>query len=431
MAYIKQHSKNTYQITVRNGKDSNGKYIRVTMNYTPKETAPSKIKKEVAAVAADFEKRVQEGRYYSGEKNTFKNVSDLWIRDHVVRNVTPNIAHGYQAMLDNRICPAIGHLPIGRITPLNLNDLYHSMSDDGLAASTIRRYHSVVSGVFKFAYNGGLIEKNPCDRVTLPRVGKRYKYKVWTSEQLEVFFNAVTSQYTFHVLERHRVDSSGNVYRISGYDVEKHLSSMYICLFTLIFFSNARRGEICCLTWEDVDFKSSELSITKAVSCVKGEGLVVKEPKTASGNRRISLPDRCMTALKSWRKEEIRLSFELGTMWEGYTGRDFDKNYIFIQKHSGKMLHVDTISDKFREIVKRYNESCDDPVDRLPEIRLHDLRHTGASLLLSEGVDVITVSHRLGHAKPSTTMDIYSHAFPSKDQEASSALDNMIRKAKS
>lgn len=426
MAYIEKRGANSYRIKVNTSSHITGKPAVHFLTYHPKETAPSKVKKELLAVAADFEARVKEGRIYSGEKSTFQDIARLWIRDYVKDNATLKTREEYERMLSRRILPVIGSLPIARISPLTVNDLYRSMIGEGRAASTVRRYHCVVSGVFRFAYKAGIIENNPCDRVTLPKLGRNYKYSIWTEDQIEVFFKALKGHFTTHVRERHRIDSKGNVYPVSAYDVERHISSMYYALFQLSIFSSCRRGEIACLTWEDIDFSRKELSVTKAVSLTKSEGVTIKAPKTSSGVRRITLPQRCISALKEWKKDEIRISFELGSKWEGYSGRDFDKNFIFIQKDSGKMIHADSIGSKFKEIVQYYNDSCEDPADRLPEIRLHDLRHTGASLLIANGVDVVTVSHRLGHAKPSTTMDIYSHAIPLKDQHASDVLDQLI-----
>lgn len=424
MASIQKRGKNSYRISVTAGSDAQGLPIRRTMTYRPKETAESKIRKELQAVAADFERQIQEGRFYDGDKLTFRTMSEKWL-EAVEKNDTRKTADGYRRTLEYRIYDAIGELPMQKVTPLQLQDLYHGMLDQGLSVGTVKRHHAIISGVFKYAYKMDLIQSNPCDRVTLPKGGKRYKYQIWDEQQIDTFFAALRQQYTCHYAERHRTDSGGSVYEIKAYDVEKAVSSMFTAMYMLSIFSSARRGEICPLTWEDIDFSRKELSINKAVSATQ-DGMQIKAPKTEAGYRRITLPDRCLNALREWKKDEIRLSFELGSMWQGFTGREFDRNFIFIQRDSGLMIHVDTITQKFQEIVRRYNDGCEDPADRLPEIRLHDLRHTGASLLLAHNVDIITVSHRLGHAKPSTTMDIYSHAIPSRDREASDVLDRIV-----
>ena len=424
MPSIRKTGKNSYQIEVTAGSDENGRPIRKFMSYRPKATAETKREKELQAVASDFERRIQDGKFYDGDMLQFRKIADRYL-ETIERTDTAHTADGYRSSLENHIYPAIGNLRMAKITPVHIQDIYNGMIDDGLAIGTVRRHHVIVSGVFKYAYKMGLIESNPCDRVTLPKAPRHFQYRIWTEEQIDTFFAALKEQHTYHYAERRRKDSAGNVYRIKAYDVEKAVGSMFTAMYMLAIFSSARRGEICPLTWEDVDFVRKELRINKAVSATKG-GMRIKSPKTEAGVRRITLPDRCLNALKEWRKDQIRLSFELGSMWQGYSGKDFDKNCIFIQRDSGLMIHVDTIGQKFTKIVQTYNEGCKDPADRLPDIRFHDLRHTGASLLLAHNIDVVTVSHRLGHAKPSTTMDIYSHAIPSRDKDASDVLDRIV-----
>ena len=102
-----------------------------------------------------------------------------------------------------------------------------------------------------------------------------------------------------------------------------------------------------------------------------------------------------------------------------------DDNTVFIADDGG-MMDISTIRKRFLSIVKRYNEQCEKESDRLPEIRLHDLRHTTASILLSQGCDIATISQRLGHSKVSVTLDIYSHALPENDQTAADILERML-----
>ena len=106
----------------------------------------------------------------------------------------------------------------------------------------------------------------------------------------------------------------------------------------------------------------------------------------------------------------------------------FDNNTIFIQIDNGLPVHLSTPGHKFAEIIELYNKKCEKEEDRLPKIRLHDLRHTGATLLLSRNMDIETVSRRLGHSKASVTLDIYGHALPEHDKQASDTLEMMFKK---
>ena len=415
---------NAYLITVCDGVDANGKTVRKHMTFHPTETAPTKIQKEVQRAASDFEKRVKSGAYYEGDRMSFRDLAEKWYQTYANQNISLSIREGYHRMLENLIYPAIGTMPITKIKPLNLQEIYDGLLGKGRSASTIRNYHKVISSIFKAAYNWNLIEMNPCDRVVLPKITQRYNYTIWSPEQVQLFFDALKTEYTIKYKERHRTDGSGNEYAVAAYDVNRSVSSMYIALYTLLLYTSARRGEVCALTWNDVDFEAHEINIDKAVSNTH-HGQIIKGTKTAAGTRRIYVQDQVLDALRTWKEDQQELSLQLGSMWQGYSGDDYDMNYIFIQKDSGKMIYIDTIGQKFHDIINAYNETA--PKEKqLPVIRLHDLRHTGASLMIANGVDFVTVSKRLGHAKPSTTLDIYSHALPSKDRAAADVLASLI-----
>ena len=114
----------------------------------------------------------------------------------------------------------------------------------------------------------------------------------------------------------------------------------------------------------------------------------------------------------------------MGSAWNGHRNCDddsFDKNRLFIQA-DGSPVHFSTPGHKFAEIIDMYNASVEDESEKLPKIRLHDLRHTSATLLLSLGTDIETVSRRLGHSKASVTLDIYGHGLPEDERKATDSL---------
>ena len=425
MAYIEKRSDNSYRITVYGSAGADGKLKRKTMTFHPKEKAPTKIKNEVNTAAMDFERKVKEGKLLDGEHMTFQEFSSFWLESYASKNVSPYQYTMYEKMLAQRICPEIGRLTLAGIKPLHLMELYASMEKAGSSQNTIRKYHSLIRNILNAAYRWELISDSPCNRVSLAPQKEKYKYKIWTPEQVQLFLRALDGKYSLHYNERIRADGSGKDYVVSSYDVEKSVSPMFVALYYVMIYSSIRRGEAAALTWQDVDFKKKEISISKAVSKDYNQQYIIKSPKTASGFRKISLPDIVFAKLRAWRVAEMELMLQLGSKWEGFPRKDFDKNCVFIQQTNGKMIYADTIGLKFREILAWYNEQAPEE-EQLPHIRLHDLRHTGASLMIANNIDVVTVSHRLGHAKPSTTMDIYSHALPTKDRAASDMLENIL-----
>lgn len=429
MAHISKVG-DSYKITVYCGTDLDGRKLKKSKNFRPTETAPSKIEKEVQAAAADFERAVLSGQLYEGDNMTFRTFAEkFWFPGYAEKNLSLSVQHDYRRKLENRIYPAIGSMKLSRITAIHLNQIYDGILKDGFKAVSVKRYHATLQSIFKYAYRSGIIRENPCLRCTLPKEKEKYEHRIWTPEQVDTFFQALRNSFTVnhHIPAREQLLPNGSVCKVPEFefDTEKSVSSMFIALFTLCIYSSARRGEVAALTWEDIDFDNREIRISKAVAFT-GKEQIIKTPKTVSGNRKITVPVKCLNALKEWKREEMELAMQLGTLWEGYIGKEFNKNFVFIQRDSGKLICIDTISQKFKKIVKDYNSGCKKDSEKLPEIRLHDLRHTGASLLIAAGEDIITVSHRLGHAKPSTTMDIYSHALPLKDKEASDRLERII-----
>ena len=174
----------------------------------------------------------------------------------------------------------------------------------------------------------------------------------------------------------------------------------------------------------------------------------MKDPKTKAGIRDITITKSTIDLLTQWKKEQRSLCMKMGTAWKGH--RDvikggkridsFDDNTIFIQIDTGLPVHLSTPGHKFAEVIDLYNSACEREAvqantkaektmilnKRLPKIRLHDLRHTSATLLRSKGVPIETISRRLGHSKTSVTWDIYDHALPEDDQKASDAMEELF-----
>lgn len=187
--------------------------------------------------------------------------------------------------------------------------------------------------------------------------------------------------------------------------------------YHLAIFCGLRKGELIALEWSDLDFTENSVSITKSTSMIDGE-MITKKPKTNSLIRKISVPVSVMQLAKQYRKEQLRHKLSLGSDWRG-------QNYIFIQ-WNGQQMHPDTPYKKFKKIIKRYNNIVTDEKDKLPDIPLHGLRHTSATLLISQNIDVKTVSNRLGHSQTSTTIDIYTHALKQLDKKAAEMLDELL-----
>ena len=283
------------------------------------------------------------------------------------------------------------------------------------------------------------MKENPCTRCDdLPTIETKSgnDLSFFTEDQARRFLkNALTMEYDYTIRSHTRkLEKTGETYDVPEYTEKRKVPLQWRIYFTMAIYGQMRRGEMCALTWDDIDFENHVISINKAVREVKGLGRVIKEPKTKAGIRDLIMPSDLFELLKEWKKEQVKLCVSLGTAWKGHrtttlkdgTKDSFGKNALFIQKENGLPIDVSTPYHKFGEIVDYYNQQCKNEKDRLPKIRLHDLRHTGATLLLGKNADIETVSRRLGHSKASVTLDIYGHALPENDKKAAETMESMF-----
>ena len=413
-----------YKIRVYLGKDVNGKKITESTTYTPTKKTPKAIEKEVQDYAREFEKQVKEGKILSGEKLTLSDIVEEWKQDQTFKDLTKSVQESYIDILDRRIYPHIGHLKIAKITPLHIQKIYNTMETEGKAPKTIKRTNTALNSVMKYAYRMNIIQENPCNRIRLPKNKADTDLHYFTLDQAERFLDSLSREYTIEHPEVIR--SNGR--KIPAYTETITTPFQYVPFFYLAVYGGFRRSELVALTWNDIDFEKRTVSINKAITKTKEEGQFVKETKTVAGNREIMLPTQCFTVLQKWKVKQMELAMSMGSSWKGETGKDFNKNFIFIQLENGSRMDVDTPTHKFKKAIENYNSSCSKEEDKLPLIHLHDLRHTSATLLLANKVDIETVSHRLGHSKPSITLDVYGHWMEETDRSASDTLENLFKK---
>lgn len=429
MASIRERN-GSYQISVYVGEDLQGKKIFERTTFRPTQRTPKKIRDEVNDFAREFEKRVKEGKYLTGDKLTFSRFVDIWKEEWAVKNLTTVGLEDYIRLLEGRILEKLGNMKLSKITALHIQSVYDELEKGGLAPNTIRKTNSAVNSVFKYAYRMGTIKENPCSRIELPKRKKNTDIHYFTVSQAKAFLKSLESDriFTYSSSER-SLKSTRTKFEVKEYTAHRTVNLQFQVLFSLAIYGGFRRGELVALKWSDIDFEKRTVSINKAFAKTKANGQILKCPKTVSGIRSVVLPSNCFSLLEKWKIEQKKLSLALGTKWEGERYNNYDDNFVFIQVESGRPMNLDTPYHKFKEVIEYYNSHCEREEDKLPNIRFHDLRHTSASLLISENVDIVTVSRRLGHAQVSTTLDVYAHAMEKKDETASNTLERLFREA--
>ena len=183
----------------------------------------------------------------------------------------------------------------------------------------------------------------------------------------------------------------------------------YRTAITVLVYTGLRRGELCGLKWSDVNFEKGILTVNGGLEYLPSIGLYEEAPKTEDGKRSIKLPASALNILKEHRRMQAEDKLKLGDRWQ-------ETGYIFT-KWDGTPMHPDGLYQWFSRFVKKND---------LPPITLHSLRHTNASLMIANGIDLATVSKRLGHADTSITARVYTHAIKEADAIAAEALENLF-----
>jgi len=247
---------------------------------------------------------------------------------------------------------------------------------------TILHHHRLITSMLNTAVEWQVIPTNPADRVKAPKAEKREAR----------FLDEVQAREIINVL-----DSEPLQFRT---------------MIIVLIYTGLRRGELCGLKWSDIDFAASMLQVNRAVQYLPKMGLFEKLPKRNSV-RPIKLPPLAARILLEHKNAQAAEAEACGDAWH-------DMDLVFTRT-DGTYYNPDDLSAAFREFILS---------KELPSVTAHSLRHTNATLQIAGGVDIRTVSRRLGHAQTSTTMNIYSHAIKSADESAASVLDDILNQDK-
>ena len=399
--------------------------------FYPTATTEKAREKEVQAFAIEFENRVKKGELFAGEKMTFAELVPLWYEQFAEKKVTLRVREDYISQLEKYYLPELGNMKMSDIRPYHIQKVLANMERKGLSFKTIRNCFTPINSVFTFAFKQGFIKENICFRCTLPKSNPDGIVDDDTEEELHFFdieetvdfLTFLDSGYDITYPERIRTKRNGEKYTVAAYTIHRDVPPLFVAYFYLAIFSGCRLSELCALKWKNINWEDNTIDIKTAISKTKAKGQIVKGPKTKKGYRTISLPSVCFEKLQILKKAEEGRMNELGSLWIGESQNNFNKNYVFIKWSNGGRIDIDTPGDKFNDLIEHYNSTHE---KKLPKIRLHDLRHTSATLLLAAGVDIETVSKRLGHKKASTTLDIYGHSIPAKNDEAACILNQLL-----
>lgn len=359
-------------------KNRNGKRVRRYMHYSPTARTPAKIRAELQRVSNQFQERCQHENAAEDCDLSFADAVKMWREDWASARLSPPVLEMYERCFAE-YCEDLMRVPLSRLSVLHLQEVADAMQK-GHSPVTAKRYFDSVRSVIRYCYRLGLIDRNDTDRVVFLANEDEGKLRFWTAEQLSRFVAFLK-------------------------DPASDISHKWRLFFLFACYSGARRAEILALQWHDFNLKNGTVTIERS-AVLDHHQQKTKRPKTAAGIRTFTLPDDFFEVLARYKLFQMRHHCSVSP-----------SSWVF-QKEDGSMIYLTSPSKKFISLVKQCNTSL--PVeDRLPPISIHGLRHSAASLMVSSGVDVLTVAHRLGHSRISHTLDIYSHADPEKDRKAS------------
>ena len=344
-------------------------------------------KKEAEKVMRKMMDDLENHTYIKDNNMTIKEFMEMWVDLYLI-NLSPTTLKGYKYQIDNYIInQKIGKTRLQDLTTSDVQQWINTLqkvsplSNEPLSAKTIKNiYHNLCAAIDK-AVELEFVKKNVCKAVSLPKVQK-YTAEVYDENEIQQLLNA-----------------------IKGTDMELPLM--------IDINLGLRRGELLALKWKHIDFEKGCVSIednmVEVDRNVSADRVLTKTPKSISGQRVIPISSALKEYLKKAHTDYLLRKLKMGKDF-------FDGDYVVCQEN-GKPYKPNSFTSKFNNFLKNNN---------LKHIRLHDLRHTNATLMLTQGISPKVAQMRLGHSDYSTTMNIYSHVLKSVETEAAEKIEHVI-----
>ncbi len=362
---IYQRADGTWCATISVGYRSDGQRKRRTLFGESKQAVQDKLSKAASEVA--HQRDIEPQRIKVGE------YLDRWLKDAAKARVRETTYANYSRVVERHIKPHLGGVALSKLTSFQIHGMYSCLDQAGKSAETIRLVHAVLHRALKQAARWRLIPFNMAADVDRPK-GVKADITTLSAEQVGILFKAAKGD---------------------------RLEAIYVLAVT----TGMRLGELLGLQWADVDLKGRAIMVQHSLQELNGK-LTLAEPKTARGRRRIDIPQMAVDALVRHKARMLK---------EGFVGGP----WVFCNASGGAWRRSHFHSGEFKPLLKKA---------KLPDIRFHDLRHTSATLLLSQGVHPKVVQERLGHSQISVTLDTYSHVLPTMQIEAAGKFDQMLRR---
>ena len=380
-----------YEIRVSRGR---GKSYLTTRWYPPEGWSQKAIDRALVKETVEFERRCHEGEVVSrAEKKecdlqqkreaakiqTLQKYGEEVFMPTKAVTMSENGRCAYQGSLNHWIYPALGDLKMPDITPANISALLLSMQSQGKAHATCVKVYTILHSLFKMAYMSDVVTVNPMDKVERPRPRKgelkEKDVEAYTTEEVQRIFAALESE-----------------------------PLKWRVLLRLLIDTGIRRGECCGLQWQNIDFKANTITIAGNLCYTPQKGIYLDTPKNGKV-RTIDVDPEIIALLRELRLEQASQAISI---------------YVFTQQNSPEPMHPQSPARYMQKFSKRCGVSGLHP---------HKLRHTFASIAITNGADVARVSEKLGHSDKAVTLRMYTHADQESMKRASQIFREALKKA--
>lgn len=371
---------------------SDGRWCsQITIGTNPKTGRPKRktfygrTRREVAEKLTKAKQTLNDGLYIEPSNATLGQWLDRWLTEYKKPQLKQGTFENYEMLVRVHIKPALGNIPLAKIQPHMLQEFYNEKLESGrhdgkggLSTRTVRYFHAVIKQALEQAVKEGVLPRNVAD-ATNPPVIENKPMRPLTEEELLEFFEAAKED-------------------------------RYFAGYLLAATAGMRRGELCGLCWDCLDLEQGTVTVRRQL-LVHKDGLSLEDTtKSKRGRRSIALTDDAIRKLRAHRKRQVHERLRMGEAYQG--------NNLVFAREDGTPTDPREFTKRFQRLLKNAG---------LPVVRLHDLRHTHASLLLSRGVHPKVVQERLGHASITMTLDLYSHLAPGMDEAAAATLNGLIQ----
>jgi integrase len=342
-------------------------HARLASRYHPKRA--ERIREDL--IQAD-----RRGRAIGTPQQSVADYLWSWLETTAKNTLRPRSLERYTGVIEQHVLPTAGAVPLERFSPQHVAEL-HALWGKKLSSGTVRYNHAVLRSAFREAVEWRLVDRNPTHAVRPPR-------------RVRQPMRALTPAQARTLCEGARGDE---------------IEALYVLALT----SGMRLGELLGLQWSDVDLDpiaGPRVSVQRTLVRVSGRWLF-GEPKSERSRRGIALSERAETALRAHRARQRRQRLASGSAWANH-------DLVFSDRRGEPLFGSHVTERQLKPLLRRL---------RLPVIRFHDLRHTAATLLLTQGINPKVVSEMLGHGNVQLTLETYTHVLPDMQAQVAAAMD--------